>query len=540
MSVTDWSLRTGHVVVCGLHDDGLRMVEQLHAAGVPALVVDDEPDLRLPSVLADLGVEWLRADAARPETLRAAGLEGATALVCTASDDLRALAIALLARELRPGLRVVVQMRNAAVGRALSDVGVVVLDAAEIAAPSLVEACLQPGAHELRLAERDFWVVETTVPRSAQLRELYGDLAPLALVPGDGGAAALPPGRDVRATQGDSVVLVGSVGALGETGLVQPPARRGEQTFVGARAPREPTKRQANLLLFAVRDIDRRIKRAVLALGLLVAVSVSVLTLGYRDAGGARMSVLDAVYFTVETIGTVGFGDFYFRDQAPWLRMWAICLMVVGATLATVFFALLTNVLISRTIASSLGRRRMTGLSGHVVVVGLGAVGLAVVERLQAAGVDVVVVEADDQNRFLGQLRAQRVPVVVADATLSDTWARSAWRTLVRSRSPPATTWPTSRPGSRSVTSWVRAGAPSRWWCASSTVGWPTPWRAASRSATSGLRRPWRLRGSSGPRSGSTCSRRCTSAGSRCWWPGCRSRARSSAPGWRRCRRSSS
>jgi hypothetical protein len=49
--------------------------------------------------------------------------------------------------------------------------------------------------------------------------------------------------------------------------------------------------------------------------------------------------------------------------------------MVVGATLATVFFALLTNVLISRTIASSLGRRRVTGLSGHVIVVGLGAVG---------------------------------------------------------------------------------------------------------------------------------------------------------------------
>ena len=40
------------------------------------------------------------------------------------------------------------------------------------------------------------------------------------------------------------------------------------------------------------------------------------------------MSVLDALYFTVETIGTVGFGDFYFRDQHTWLRVWAIALMV--------------------------------------------------------------------------------------------------------------------------------------------------------------------------------------------------------------------
>lgn len=116
-------------------------------------------------------------------------------------------------------------------------------------------------------------------------------------------------------------------------------------------------------MLFALRGIDRRIKRAVAALATLAMVSVTVLTLGYREPDGTGMSVLDALYFTVETIGTVGFGDFYFRDQHAWLRAWAIFLMVVGATLATVFFALLTNVLISRTIASSLGRRRMTGLA---------------------------------------------------------------------------------------------------------------------------------------------------------------------------------
>ena len=120
-------------------------------------------------------------------------------------------------------------------------------------------------------------------------------------------------------------------------------------------------------MLFALRSLDRRIKLALSALFGLTLVSITVLTLGYREADGTRMSVLDALYFTVETIGTVGFGDFYFRDQHTWLRIWAIVLMVTGATLATVFFALLTNVLISRTIAASLGRRRVTGLSGHVM-----------------------------------------------------------------------------------------------------------------------------------------------------------------------------
>ncbi len=424
-STADWGAREGHVVVCGLHDDGLRMVEQLHLAGVPAIVVDDAPDPRLPPLLADLGVEWLAADARLADTLRAAGLAGAEALVCIESDDLRTLAIGLLARELRPGLRVVVAMRNAAVGRALADIGVVVLDAAGLAAPSVVEACLRSGIHPVRLEDQDFLVVETVAQREASLRELYGDLAPLVLVPADpvGSRAEVSPGRDVVAHDGDSVVLVGAASDVTAAGLVDRPGRRTETAYVGARAPRPRQKRPANLLLFAIRGLDRRIKRALIALATLATVSVTVLTLGYREADGTGMSILDALYFTIETIGTVGFGDFYFRDQHAWLRAWAIFLMVVGATLATVFFALLTNVLISRTIASSLGRRRVTGLSGHVVVVGLGAVGQAVVEGLRAQDIDVVVVEADDQNRFLGQLRAQQVHVVIADATLPDTWS---------------------------------------------------------------------------------------------------------------------
>jgi len=68
------------------------------------------------------------------------------------------------------------------------------------------------------------------------------------------------------------------------------------------------------------------------------------------------MTVLDAAYFTVETIGTVGYGDFNFRQQHSWLRMFAITLMVLGAMLATVFFALLTNTLVSLRIAETLGQ----------------------------------------------------------------------------------------------------------------------------------------------------------------------------------------
>jgi Trk K+ transport system NAD-binding subunit len=85
--------------------------------------------------------------------------------------------------------------------------------------------------------------------------------------------------------------------------------------------------------------------------------------------------------------------------------------------LVAVFFAMLTNLLISRRIEEALGRGRLTGLRGHVVVIGLGSVGAQVAERLVAEQARVVVLEQNQDNRYLAQMRALGVPVVIADAT---------------------------------------------------------------------------------------------------------------------------
>src|ERR1700709_37168 len=136
---------------------------------------------------------------------------------------------------------------------------------------------------------------------------------------------------------------------------------------------------------------------------------------------GAHMSLLDGVYFSVETIGTIGYGDFYFANQAPWLRAFAIGLMISGVLLAAIFFALLTNLLVSRRLEESFGRRAVGSMSDHVIVVGLGSIGLRVVERILAEGTAVVVVERDENNLYLATAGGLGVPVIVADATLRRT-----------------------------------------------------------------------------------------------------------------------
>ncbi|MCW3018937.1 MAG: Calcium-gated potassium channel mthK, partial [Solirubrobacterales bacterium] len=104
-----------------------------------------------------------------------------------------------------------------------------------------------------------------------------------------------------------------------------------------------------------------------------------------------------------------------------WVEVFGICLIVAGTTLVTTLFALLTNALVSRRIAQSLGRERIPGMRGHVVIVGLGTVGMHVLEGLLARGREVVVVERTESNSYLNQARAHEVPLVLGDATLSQT-----------------------------------------------------------------------------------------------------------------------
>jgi Trk K+ transport system NAD-binding subunit len=60
-------------------------------------------------------------------------------------------------------------------------------------------------------------------------------------------------------------------------------------------------------------------------------------------------------------------------------------------------------------------------MEGHVVVVGLGSVGIRVLEGLQAVGREVVVIERSEGNRYLNHARALGAPVLIADATQRQT-----------------------------------------------------------------------------------------------------------------------
>jgi Trk K+ transport system NAD-binding subunit len=415
----DWS---GHVIVCGLQGIGLRTVEQFHLSGTTVVVVDDDADPRFARVLQDWGVPHIRRSAHQGQGFVEAGLDRATAVVCLEMDEIRTLETALRIKELRPDVRIVVQLANPSVAGALERVTGpgTVLNVAALAAPSFVEACLGRRSHAIELAGVDFGVVQVAVEESdyanGTFRGHFGNLAPVAIMPGDGSPMTQCPGRDHPLQAGDRVALLGTLEELAQAGI---DARQKSGTPVRTVGLLHRLRRQAAT---ALEEGNRALAFVAAGLLTLILLATVVLHFTYRQTISHRhLSLLTSLYFTVETVSTVGYGDYTFAAQSAWLKVLGIAIIATGVALVSTAFALFTNILVSRRIERSLGRREVPSMVDHVVVVGLGAVGISVVRGLVAEGQRVVVIERDADNRYLAQARAIGVPVIIADATQSQT-----------------------------------------------------------------------------------------------------------------------
>jgi len=418
-SYEDW---TGHVIVCGLEGVGLRTVEQLRVAEVQVVVLDDDPSARMAALVESWGCPHMRSDGDPVVQLRAAGLAGARAVVCTQASDLRNVETALMVRDMREDISVVVHLDNPTVGRAVEDATGAgsALDVAGLFAPSVVDACMGRTSYDVMLGEELFVAAEVAVSETGTLRTLFGDLAPVGIITVEGELVVCP-GRDHEVQVGDRVTVLGKPEALGGAGVAQQAKKTTSvRSRQGIGRPARRLIRRVSRTL--AEEADRALIITLLLGVLLLIVSTVVLTLGYRQATAPHhLSVEDAMYFTVETVATVGFGDFSFASQPAWLEAFGILLIVAGTTLVTTIFALLTNVLVSRRIEQSLGQGSIRGMEGHVVLVGLGAVGLRVLEGLRTLGRDVVVIEYDERNRYVQHARSLGVPIVHGDATLGQT-----------------------------------------------------------------------------------------------------------------------
>jgi Trk K+ transport system NAD-binding subunit len=385
-----------HIIVSGEDALATTIVEELNNAGVHIVKLTS------------------------PTELATAGIARARAVICAGDDDAINLEIALLARKANPGVRVVARLANDVLRTAMAadKRPGAILDVADLAAPSVVEACLAHTVHPFEAAGIKFVVSGAAAPRDATLREIYGDLAPVAVIHGENcatpGEVEPCPGRDLPVHAGDWTAMIGTADELAARGIKVPRPT--------ARRSRPPRLRRALDAARALRDdVNPMLFRAMAAALTVLIGSTVVLRFAYQPHPG--MNWIDALYFSTETIATVGYGDFSFLHQPTWLRVFSIMLMFAGVITTAVLVAFIADLLLSRRFAHSAGRQRVRHLHNHVIVVGLGSFGSRVVADLAGAGYEVAVIERDENNRFLSAADDLDVPVIFGDATLRQTLA---------------------------------------------------------------------------------------------------------------------
>jgi Trk K+ transport system NAD-binding subunit len=391
-----------HIIVSG--DDALAttIIEELKNAGA--------------TVARLANIEQSEAGVARELTL--AEVAHALAVVCVGDDDAINLEIALLARQANPNARVVARLSNDVLREAVADDNGpgAILNVAELAAPSIVEACLEHRTHQFEAAGIQFVVAGREAYRDATLRELYGDLAPVAVIHSENsptpGEMEICPSRDQRVHAGDWTMIVGTADEVAAQGIRIPRTTR-------PRSHRPWPRRAVDAVWALVNEFNPLF--FLIVAGSLVLLTCCTVLLRFNYEAPPRMGWVDAFYFTVETMTTTGYGDFSFVHQPTWLRLFAAVMMFSGVTTTALLVAFVADVLLSRRFVLGVARPRIRHLGNHIVVVGLSALAMRVVTDLTTAGYEVAVIEQNEENRFLSAARKLDVPVIFGDATLRQT-----------------------------------------------------------------------------------------------------------------------
>lgn len=133
-----------------------------------------------------------------------------------------------------------------------------------------------------------------------------------------------------------------------------------------------------------------------------------------------QLSWVDAWYFVVTLMTTVGFGDISLIKSSTTSKVIGTLLMIASVTNTAIIFALITDSLLRRRMMLSVGRKRIKH-SAHVIVVGIGSVGMQVVEELLERGESVTIIEDDINGRFMPAIYELRLPTIIGDAKLERT-----------------------------------------------------------------------------------------------------------------------
>jgi len=133
-------------------------------------------------------------------------------------------------------------------------------------------------------------------------------------------------------------------------------------------------------------------------------------------------SLLDAVYMTVITLTTVGYGEIVDLSTHPGGRVFTIGLLFFGVGTFVYFFSSLTGFIVEGNLEHLFWRRKMQKaidqMDDHYIVCGGGFTGRHIVRELAQTGRDFVLIEGDEKHVVdAEEFAGTKVHVIIGDAT---------------------------------------------------------------------------------------------------------------------------
>lgn len=373
-----------HVIVCGANALASRMAEELTARyGLAVTAIVPSATSGHGARLAAMpGVRVLERAELSADAFLDADLPAARGLAILDQDDLGNFHAALRAQELRPQVRLVIAIFNAALGERIrtffSDCAV--LSQSQMAAPSLVAAALgEPAPNHVRMAGRTMYVTR---------RE-------------DVGAGRIMCGLAVS-SDADEPKLVPSDDP--SAGLV---------LAVADGTPRNPLSRQRRRLLLTPLRLLRRLFWS--RMGVVFAALVAVLVIGFvlLARGVSALSPMNALYLTFLDAAGAAVTDPSYPAQE---KLAQFLLTFDGMA----FLPLVTAAIVGARIPGAMPATRPP-LAGHVIVTGLGSVGTIVLGQLHDLGIDVVGIDRSQDAAGMALARRLGIRVVVGEGHKEET-----------------------------------------------------------------------------------------------------------------------
>ncbi|WP_299096142.1 potassium channel family protein [Winogradskyella sp.] len=158
-----------------------------------------------------------------------------------------------------------------------------------------------------------------------------------------------------------------------------------------------------------------KIYTAIMMLVLLMVMGV----LGYRFISSYPW--IDAVYFTVITITTVGFEVPYPLDTES--KIFTICLILASVVIVGYAISIITEYILSRNNFEDIKQRKMQkeieAMSNHIIICGFGRNGKQAAKKLQDYGKPYVIIERDKD--IIERLQEDGLAYVFGDANEDET-----------------------------------------------------------------------------------------------------------------------